>query len=1075
MNQLEPKTMKNFALISLLFISVTVGAQQEATGVVLEDQTLSPITGILIKVKNSGTAVLTDGDGKFRVNTAEKKIKMMITGAGYQSQELTFTFPLKEALRIILTPKTANIEEVSLTTGYQKIAKEGATGSFSTVNASQLSKQVTTGIMERLPALANGILVDNATGETPQLTIRGISTLQGPKSPLIVLDDFPYEGKLTNINPDMVASITILKDAAASSIWGARAANGVIVITTKKGKFNQNVNVEVTANTTLSGKPDLGYLRQMSSSDFIDVERDLFARGFYDSDIASPNHPVLSPVVDLLNLAKKGLLSEEEARLQIDLLRQNDVRDQYRKYFYTPSQKLQYAVNMSGGSSKMSWISGVGYDKNTGNLGEEFERSNFSLQNTWKPHEKVSLSAGIWYTGTKDQSGRPGYGMVKINGNWQIPYLQFADTKGDPLLIFSGYDQRYKESLAGTGLPDWNYYPLNDWQHSVTKGNNADLLLNTSMQYHLLKGLDIDLRYQYQRTDSESQTLNDDQSYYARNYVNNFAYYDAGGVVKFRVPKGGILDRFQSRTTVNNLRGQINYHYAGRMHEISAIAGGETRASRTFNDQTRDYGYNSLRKSSLPVDYSTPYPNFVTGNNDFILNQRSTQERNLNFVSLYSNAAYTYAKKYTLSGSIRRDASNLFGLKTNDQWNPFWSTGLAWKLSDENFYPFTFLPTLKLRGSYGFNGNIDPAMVAVTTIIYDTSPSTYTGTGMARIDQYYNPNLRWETLRLINWAVDFATINNRISGSVDFFTKKGANLFGTAPLDYTTGISSLLMNVAGMKGSGIDVALHTRNFIGAAFKWDTHLNFNTYQDEVTSYYTPNTAANNFVSVNATTQLISGTVGLPVYSIFAYQWAGLDPETGDPRGFLDGEVSSDYAAIIGAEQGIETLKYFGSALPTTYGSFINSLEYRGFTLDIGLTYKLGYWFRRSSINYTQLISGRNGHSDFGQRWQQPGDEVDTDVPSLHYTTNSIRDQFYGGSSVLVEKGDHVRFQYLNVGYEFRRDRPAFLPFTAFKIYGAVSNLGVIWRANKLKLDQDYSFNNTTLKPTTTYSLGCQLKF
>src|SRR5690606_16953283 len=144
-----------------------------------------------------------------------------------------------------------------------KIAKERATGAFSTVSGEMLNKQVTTNIIERLPAVANGILTDNTTGDMPQLMVRGLSTMQGPKNPLIILDDFPYEGNLSNINPDMVASVTVLKDAAASSIWGARAANGVIVITTKKGKFNKAVNVEFTANTTLTGKPDLSYLRQM--------------------------------------------------------------------------------------------------------------------------------------------------------------------------------------------------------------------------------------------------------------------------------------------------------------------------------------------------------------------------------------------------------------------------------------------------------------------------------------------------------------------------------------------------------------------------------------------------------------------------------------------------------------------------------------------------------------------------------------------------------------------------------------------------------------------------------------------
>lgn len=1068
--------MKHRFILLLLLWSAAAFAQQQIQGRVLEEQTLIPLTGILVEVKDSETAVRTDANGKFSVNAAgtDNKVRIIITGRGYETQEMTLNLPLKDGFSIMMTPKTANIEEVSLMTGYQKIAKERSTGAFSTINSEILSKQVSTSIIDRLPAVANGILTDHTTGGIPQLMVRGLSTMQGPKNPLIILDDFPYEGNLNNINPDMIASVTVLKDAAASSIWGARAANGVIVITSKKGKFNKALNVEFTANTTLSDKPDLKYLRQMESSDFIDVEQGLFARGFYNSDISSPSHPVLTPVVDLLNRAKGGTISLEEANRQIDLLRQTDVRDHYRKYMYGPAMKQQYALNLSGGSTRLSWISGFGYDKNTGNLAEEFERRNFRLQNTWKPSEKLNISTGVWYAQTEDRSGRPAYGNVKMSGNWQIPYLQFADSEGQPLVLFSGYDQRYKESLAGSGLLDWNYYPLNDWQHSATKIQTADLLLNTSLQYKLFNGLQADIRYQYQRTDGTGETLYDEKSYYARNYINSFAYYD-GGVLKFRVPKGGIMDRFNTVSMVNNLRGQLNYNYVNGRHNIDAIAGAETRATQVNNAQTRDYGYHSIRQSSMSVDYLNPYQNFVNGASDFILNRRHLQERNLNFVSLYANGAYTFSKKYTVSASARRDASNLFGLKTNDQWNPFWSGGLAWKISDENFYPLQWLPHLKLRGSYGFNGNIDPAMVAVTTIIYDTNASTYTGTGMARIDQYYNPRLRWETLRMINVAVDFETLNNRISGSVDFFIKKGSNLFGTAPLDYTTGISWMLMNVAGMKGKGIDVELRSRNFADGPFRWDTLVNFSTYRDEVTNYYTQNTAANNFVSTAGTSVLISGTEGLPVYAMFGYKWAGLDPETGDPRGYLDGVISTDYAAITGAENGIETLQYFGSAIPTTYGSVINSFGFRGLTCDIGLTYKLGYWFRRSSINYTNLISDKYGHRDFSLRWQQQGDEAFTDVPSMVYSTNSSRDQFYNGSAVLVEKGDHVRLQFMNVGYEFGNGKDMRGPLNSVKVYCAINNIGILWRANKQQLDPDYNFGNNTLKPVTNYSLGLHFKF
>lgn len=1067
--------MKQILTVSFFLFSGVIFSQHLLTGMIVEEGTQKPLKGITVLDKKANLVVVTDHKGEFRITLPQGKMELRISGMGYEPQEIEVEVPLQKALNVGLNPKTKDIEGVTVSTGYQKMPKDRATGSFSTVSADLLSKQVTTSIMERLPGVANGILLDNATTDAPQLMVRGLSTLQGPKNPLIVLDDFPYEGDLKNINPAIVESITILKDAAASSIWGARAANGVIVITTKKAGLAQPLKMEITSSATVSDKPDLRYIRQISSADFIDVEQELFARGYYNSDINSPSHVVLTPVVDLLNQEKNGLLSAAELQYRLNLLKNIDVRDEYRKFMYQPSQKLQYAVHISEGGPKLAWITGLGYDDNSGSLGEKYQRTNFRLQNTWKPIDKVTLSTGVFYTHTQSQSGRSGYGSINMKGNWKVPYVKFADDHGQPLVVFSGYDQRYKDSEATAGLLDWNYYPLTDWEHVTNSNTNNELILNAGLRYKIIKGLEADLKYQYQETVGLNSMLYDEFSYYARNYANSFAQADSQGNIQFKVPRGGILDQSHAATQINNLRAQANYNYTSDRHDVVAIAGAETRATVTHYEGNRYYGYNEITRSSVSVDYTQQYPSFVTGSRGFIQNGQSMRDKNTRFVSLYANAAYTYLRKYTLSGSVRRDASNLFGLATNDQWNPFWSAGMAWKLSDESFYALSWLPNLKLRGSYGFNGNIDPAMVAVTTIVYDPNPSIITGTQMARIDQYYNPNLRWETSRIINVGVDFSSRNSRISGSVELFTKKGSNLFGSAPLDYTTGITTLLWNVAGMQGKGLDVELKSTNMSTPQFQWNSVLNFSQYRDEVTSYYRQNAFASNYVSSNGVSLPITGIEGLPVYSMFAYRWAGLDPITGNPRGYLNGEISTDYSAITGSEKGIEDLQYFGSAIPTTYGSLINTFSLNNFSLDVGLTYKLGYWFRRSSVDYADLVVSRNGHSDYAKRWQHPGDELFTDVPSITYNVDSSRDLFYNGSSVLVEKGDHIRLQFLNLNYNLTATRWTSLPLSSMQLFCSVNNLGILWRANTQQLDPDYSWGNASLKPVTTYSLGFRAQF
>lgn len=1065
--------MKKILLLPLVCIVISASAQQEAAGNVLEKDTGLPIAGITVGTSQSKNVAVTDQNGYFSIAVSEKD-KLTFTGKTVSHQVVALRLPLQKPLLIYLTPAITEIEEVILSTGYQKISKERATGSFSVVGQKELNQIVTTNVMDRLPVFANGMALAQGLSENGQLMVRGLSTLQGPKNPLIILDNFPYEGDLSNINPNIVENITVLKDAAASSIWGARAANGVIVITTRNTKRNQPVTVEVTANTTLAPKPDLSYARQMSASDFIDVETQLFNNGRYDDDINSPNHPVLTPVVDLLYKEKLGQVSADDLARELSRLRGVDVRDQYRRYMYVPMENRQYAINMAGAGQSYAWSSFAGLDDNTGNLDDKYRRINIRLQNTYKPTDKVTLSASIYFTNTNSKSGRNAYNSISMNNNWNIPYMEFADSRGNPLVMNSVYNQDYKNSLQGLGLLDWNYYPLTDWQHNRTEVKNTEVIMDAGLNYKFLKGLDVDIKYQYQNLNGSSNAVADENSYSTRLLINSFAQASPGGTVTFIIPKGGILDKSSSRANVNNLRGQLNFDRLFGRHAVNVLLGSEMRKTINYYDSDRYYGYNPSTLAVASVDYTHQYPNFVSGDNAFIINNTSLHQKTTNYLSYYANGSYTFDNRYVVTGSLRQDASNLFGLNTNDQWNPFWSAGLAWNLSNEKYYRSTLVPLLKLRASYGFNGNIDPAMVAITTIRYDPGVLVYTGSPTARIDNYFNPNLKWEMIRMINVGLDFGSKDDRIAGSLELYTKKGSNLFGTAPVDYTTGISSLLWNVAGIKGKGIDVQLRSKN-IDRNFKWDTTVNFSTYKDQVTNYYLPTTFASDFISQAGSVPPVSGIVGMPVYSVFAYRWAGLDPATGEPQGYLNGEISKNYTEIMASDKGIEDLQYFGSALPTKFGSVINSFRYRQLYLDVGITYKLGYWFRRSSVNYTNLITDFNGHSDFAKRWQKPGDESVTDIPSFQGTADYARDAFYNGSAALVEKGDHVRLQYITMGYQISKSNFFGLPFKNLQMFCSVNNLGILWKANNAGLDPDYSWGTYSLKPVTTISFGLKTQF
>ncbi len=1060
-------------LLCLLGCSFRGMAQHPVSGKVVSAKDNSALPGASLVLKGTQTGTTTDAEGQFTLPQVPDKGVLLVTFLGYTPKEVALPLPLSQPLVIALEENASQLREVVVSTGYQHIPQERATGSFAQVSQERLSEQVSTSVMGRLEAVASGLTTDRGTGSQGRLTVRGLSTIMGPRDPLIVVDNFPYEGDIHNINPNDVESITILRDAAAASIWGARAGNGVIVITTKQGRFNQPLSVEFNTNVTIIDKPDLSYINQMSSADYIEVEQLLFDKGYYNSAINSSGKPPLSPVVETLLLKAGGTLSASEADARIDRLRQLDVRDAYSKYMYQRAVNQQYSLGLRGGSAQHAWLLSAGYDRNADNLDATYSRLNLHLQQTLRPLKNLDLTIGLYYTQSRNASGRLAYGEGTSSTARLYPYTQFADPAGNPLPVIRDYRQSYKETAGGGRLLDWNYYPLEDYRHDRTTTNLQDVLGNASLNYRLPLGLEAAVRYQYQRQQTATEHLQDAQSYAARNLVNYYTQIDpATGAVTYGVPKGGTLDQGSSLLEAHNARGQLNFNRTWGDHEVAALSGGEVRHARTTGSNTRRYGYDENSLTSGLVDYVNLYPSFINGSLSFIPDNSSMSDRLNRFVSVFANGAYTYGQRYTVSLSARQDASNLFGVRANDRWNPLWSSGLSWDISREPFYQLAFLPYLKLRATYGFSGNTDQSKSAVTTMLYSV-PSPYTLDPYAVYDSYANPDLRWEKARMTNIGLDFRLKDNRLSGSVEHYRKKGTDLFGRELLDYTSGISSsIVKNVANMKGRGIDIQLHSTNLQLASFRWTTHLNASFAREEVTEYYVNNLNGSNFVSAVPT---VSAQVGKPVYAIYSYKWAGLNPQTGDPQGYVDGEVSTDYTALTGSSTQLSDLKYHGSALPTAYGSLGNTFSYGRFSLTARLTYKAGYYFRRQSFSYGMLFSAGQGSSDYADRWQQPGDENHTDVPSLVYPANSRRDSFYNGSEALVEKGDHIRFQYLTASYELTKESWKQLPFHRLQAYFNVSNLGLIWAANKKGIDPDYSLNRYAVPPARSYALGLKASF
>jgi TonB-dependent starch-binding outer membrane protein SusC len=1017
-------------------------------GLVLNEKN-EPVPGATIMLKGSIPSIATasNDSGEFMIRVASAEVSLIVSSVNYEMQELRLSG--EERVRVILKAKIGELSDVIVSNGYQEIPKDRATGSFSKLDNDLINRRVSTSILDRMDGVTSSLLFNKnivAGSNQSQITIRGRSTIFASADPIIVIDNFPYTGDINNINPDDVESITVLKDAAAASIWGAFSGNGVIVITTKKGKLNQAPKLGFNTSLNFAGRPDLYYLPILSSSDYIDVEQYLFSQGFYDSQIFSPTHPALSPVVEILLNQRNGSISAAEAQAQINILRGQDTRQDLDKYFYRNSLNQQYSLNLSGGSARNQYYLSAGYDKNVQNLVRDaYDRITINGNNTYTLLPKrLELNTNFAFTASTTYANNTGI------SNSVYPYVKLADAQGNALSIPYGFSDGYLDTAGGGKLLDWFYRPLDELRNADLATRLTDYRINISLRYMIGKGLDARVNYQYGRGNSDQQNFHSLQTYYTRNLINEFTQIDSTGTPVYNIPLGGIMDETVTTYEANNVRLQLNYdHRLAKDQTLTAIAGTELRDVEGQVNTTRLYGYNPEQQSSAGVNYSTFYPQYglagLPAQIPYLNANSATSDR---YLSYFFNGSYTYLARYILSASARRDESNLFGVNANQKGVPLWSAGAAWEVSKEAFYRVDWLPKLKLRVTDGYNGNVDRSVSAYTTAITNPGTNAY-GVPSSQIINPPNPNLRWERIQILNIAVDFNTRGSRLEGSLEYYIKNGKDLIGQSPVDPTTGVTQFTGNTANMEAHGVDLVLRTRNTTGA-LRWNSVLLFSYVLDKVTSYKEQTGEIINYFDPILTNPL----AGHPLYSIYAMRWEGLDPKTGNPRGWYSGHISEDYTSM-NTSTDLSNLVYKGPANPPFFGSLRNTLGWKQWNFSFNITYKFGYYFRRNSINYYNLFSGTSpGHPDYELRWQKPGDEKFTNVPSMIYPANVDRDEFYSNSEILVDRGDQIRLQDLQLSYDLVRQKIPRLPVSLIRIYLYANNMGILWKANHQGIDPDY---------------------
>ncbi len=1029
------------------------------------------LPGATIRIKGTTKGTVTNKSGEFSLFQIEEGVKIIISFIGYQTKEVEVkgdTF-----LNVVLVPEATELEGIAIySTGYQSVPKERATGSFEKIDARMFNSRSGDNIINRLEGMVPGLLFDQRTqrvgeGGFTNVTIRGPSDLgSSPREvnrPLVVVDNIEYEGDIRDINTNDVEDITFLKDAAATSIWGVRAGNGVIVITTKKGTYKKDLTVNVHTNFSISDKPDLNYSygQYLNSSDFIDMEMMLYDLGRYNSDISDTwlGGDPLSPVVQILEKKKAGDLTDSEANAQIDLLRGYSFHKDLLKYVYKKRVLQQYAFDISKGTDKLSYFFSTGYDKNSGDYkGTEDERITVNSKVKLKPLKNLEVSTNFYFSRRKHiQGNRVFTSAGKETGkSGYYPYARLADNQGNPLTLVQNFRISWAEIEGQLRGLDWTYVPLNDLNKQEFTSKDWQVLLDFGASYQISPALKAEVLYQYQKANGESKQLWLQESYYVRDLVNRFTEITASNIIR-HLPLGDVVQFSNSAITSNTIRAQLNYDKTwSNKHQFSAILGGEIR--ETISESKLPliiYGYNDDNLSSQVLDFNQSYMNYNLSyyQTPFPFNPYSFTENTTRLPSIYTNMSYTYDYKYTLTFSARKDGANLYGVKSNQKFNPNWSAGFSWNISNEEFYKATWLPYLKFRATYGFAGNMNSSLSAKTTLKHRGN-HYQTGRPYATINNLPNADLTWMKVRTTNLGLDFTFKNNRLSGSIEYYNKKTSRIYSPIELDPTTGKGLQVVNDGELKGNGIDITLNSKNIIKKNFEWSSSFIFSYETNEVVKYDGPVYPS----SLPGFGTGVNPIIGNNLYGLYSFNFAGLDEE-GNPLGYDEnGELTSTHSwnTYTLSPDTVTELVYHGSARPTYYGALRNTVKWKGFELYFNITFRMGYYFRKNTVNYSGLENQWGDiHTDILDRWQNPGDEDVTSIPAMPENLSDwklrYRDKFYAYSSATVAKADNIRLQDINLSYTF--SKPDWY-IQNLRVYVNISNIGILWRANDWNLDPDF---------------------
>lgn len=1060
-----------FTLSVTLSLCLASFAQQvQVTGTV-KDNAGNPVAGATILVEGTTNGTTSNADGSYSISAASDAT-LLVSFIGYQSQKLAIAG--KTRIDIVLKEDSQAIDDV-IVVAFGTAKKEAFTGSAAVIKSDDIAKSQQSNVAQALAGKVAGVQLTNTSGQpgqSPDIRIRGFSSLNAGNGPLWIVDGMPYSGDLNNLNPNDIESMTVLKDAASNALYGARGANGVVMITTKKAKSKEAV-ISFDAKWGVNSRAVKDYEYITNPAQFYEVHYGALKRYYLDSGYseiqahslanqnltASANDGGLGYMVYTLPEGQEFIGINGKVNPQATLGRR--VVYEGEEYYIQPdnwtdaafrhSLRQEYNISISGSGEKTSVYASAGYLDNQGiAYNSDMQRFTSRLKVDYQAKKWLKMGANLNYS-------RFNYDQIDDGGasNSSGNVFAYTTTVGPiyPLYIRDGNGNiRYTED----GIMMYDYGHNAGMERSIFTDSNAlsDSRLDTSnAEGNAFNGttyFDITFLKDFKFTFNAGVTLDETRSTSIMNPY--FGQYKG---------EKGLIGKGHSRQFEYNTQQILNYTKQFGAHNLNVMVGHE---------------YYNARSYSLSASKS----HMLTQENDelsgAVIDKQSagSSRSEYNNEGYFARVMYDYSSKYFFSASFRRDASSRF--HPDHRWGNFWSLGGAWILSREDFMAGTqeWLDNLKVKASIGSQGNDNIGNFQYT--------NTYTiENANGEVSTVFNSkgseNITWETNSNFNAGVEFSFLRGMVTGGVEYFLRKTTDMLLSFPVPPSQGYSSYYANVGDMRNSGIEIELNYTPIRTDKIVWDINLNMTHLRNKITML--PQERRNKVVEGYG--GYVSGTTffgeGLPMYTFYMKKYAGVSSE-GESMWYMD-ETDAD-GNVIGRTTTTEYAKasdyLCGDPIPDLYGGFGTSLSCYGFDLSVAFTYQIGglaydSGYAAAMYSPANKSTGMNWHKDILNAWTP--ENSSSNIPRLQYEDQNQN----GQSDRFLMNASYLNLQNINLGYTLPAKISQKLGIDRIRIYLACEN--VYYWSKRQGFDPRYSYSGSTSQatysPVRTISGGINLQF